>query len=56
VPHINIGDLLHAEVQRKTPLGVEAQTFMHGSRTVPDRCAAEGRLGWRADEDQGFGF
>jgi len=37
VPHINAGDLLHSEVQRKTPLGLEAQQFMHGSKTVPDR-------------------
>lgn len=38
LPVVNAGDLLHAEVARKTPLGVEAQRHMHGSRTVPDRC------------------
>jgi hypothetical protein len=37
VPHINAGDLLHSEVQRRTPLGVEAQQYMHSSKTVPDR-------------------
>lgn len=39
IPHINAGDLLHAEVARRTLLGIEAQQFMHGSKTVPDRCA-----------------
>lgn len=37
VPHINVGDLLYAEVAAKTPLGLEAQRHMDSSKTVPDR-------------------
>jgi hypothetical protein len=37
VPHINVGDLLYAEVAGKTPLGLEAQRHMDSSRTVPDK-------------------
>lgn len=37
MPHINVGDLLYAEVAAKTPLGLEAQRHMDGSKTVPDR-------------------
>lgn len=49
VPHVNAGDLLHAEVRARTPLGLEAEKFMHGSRTVPDRCDEYGciRERWR---------
>ncbi len=36
LPHINAGDLLYKEVQAKTPLGVQAATFMDSSKTVPD--------------------
>jgi hypothetical protein len=37
VPHVNVGDLLYAEVAAKTPAGLEAQQLMDGGRTVPDR-------------------
>jgi hypothetical protein len=37
VPHINVGDLLYAEVAGKTPLGLEAQRHMDSSKTVPDK-------------------
>jgi hypothetical protein len=37
LPCVNAGELLHSEVQRRTPVGLEAERFMHGSRTVPDR-------------------
>lgn len=36
VPHINVGDLLYAEVAAKTPLGLEAQRHMDSCKTVPD--------------------
>lgn len=35
MPHINVGDLLYAEVAAKTPLGLEAQRHMDSSKTVP---------------------
>jgi hypothetical protein len=38
---INAGDVLHSEVRRRTPLGLEAERFVHGSGTVPDRCARD---------------
>lgn len=37
MPHINVGDLLYAEVAGKTPLGLEAQRHMDSSKTVPDK-------------------
>lgn len=37
IPHINVGDLLYAEVAAKTPLGLEAQRHMDSSKTVPDK-------------------
>ena len=36
VPHVNVGDLLYAQVAAKTALGQEAQRHMDSSKTVPD--------------------
>ncbi|KAK9808730.1 hypothetical protein WJX72_002676 [[Myrmecia] bisecta] len=36
VPHINVGELLYAEVQARTELGLEAKRFVDASKTVPD--------------------
>jgi adenylate kinase len=36
VPHISTGDLFRANLQERTPLGVEAQKFMDAGELVPD--------------------
>ena len=58
VPHIAAGDLLRAEVQRKSPLGQEAQGYMDRGELVPHelvvrivgaRLAEVGRQGFILD-------
>ncbi|MBI3995415.1 MAG: adenylate kinase [Nitrospirae bacterium] len=36
IPKISTGDILREAVQKKTPLGVEARSFMDGGKLVPD--------------------
>ena len=36
VPHISTGDLFRANLERRTPLGVEAKRFMDAGDLVPD--------------------
>ncbi len=36
VPHISTGDLFRANLQERTPLGVEAQKYMDAGELVPD--------------------
>ncbi|MBW4692901.1 MAG: adenylate kinase [Lyngbya sp. HA4199-MV5] len=36
IPHISTGDILRAAVAQKTPLGVEAQSYMEQGNLVPD--------------------
>jgi len=41
VPHISTGDLLRSEVQNRTELGMQAQSFMDRGELVPDHLVAE---------------
>lgn len=41
VPHISTGDLLRNEVQNRTELGLQAQSFMDRGELVPDQLVAE---------------
>lgn len=41
VPHISTGDLLRSEVQNRTKLGLQAQSFMDRGELVPDQLVAE---------------
>lgn len=41
VPHISTGDLLRSEVQNRTELGLQAQSFMDRGELVPDHLVAE---------------
>jgi adenylate kinase len=41
VPHISTGDLLRSEVQNRTELGRQAQSFMDRGELVPDHLVAE---------------
>ncbi len=41
VPHIATGDLLRSEVQQRTELGVQAQSYMDRGELVPDQLVAE---------------
>lgn len=41
VPHISTGDLLRNEVQNRTELGAQAQSFMDRGELVPDQLVAE---------------
>lgn len=41
VPHISTGDLLRSEVQNRTTLGLQAQSFMDRGELVPDQVVAE---------------
>lgn len=41
VPHISAGDLLRSEVQKRTELGLKAQSFMDRGELVPDQLVAE---------------
>ena len=36
IPHISTGDVFRANVQSKTPLGVECQRYMDAGELVPD--------------------
>lgn len=36
IPHVATGDMLRAEVARRTPLGLEAEPIMSSGRLVPD--------------------
>lgn len=41
VPHISTGDLLRSEVEHRTELGAQAQSFMDRGELVPDQLVAE---------------
>jgi adenylate kinase len=36
IPHISTGDMLRAAVKSKTPLGLEAQSYMESGELIPD--------------------
>jgi adenylate kinase len=36
IPKISTGDILREAVQKKTPMGLQAQSFMDGGKLVPD--------------------
>jgi adenylate kinase len=36
IPHISTGDILRAEVQEQTPLGLQAKSYMNKGELVPD--------------------
>jgi adenylate kinase len=50
--HISTGDLLRDEVERQTPLGVEAQKYMDQGLLVPDEVVI-GMISSKIDESQG---
>ena len=35
-PHVSAGELLHAEVQARSELGLQAEALLNKSKTVPD--------------------
>ena len=35
-PHVSVGELLHAEVQARSELGLQAAALLDKSKTVPD--------------------
>lgn len=37
IPHLSTGDLLRGAVAARTPLGLEAEGYMHAGQLVPDR-------------------
>jgi adenylate kinase len=41
IPHISTGDIFRANLKAGTPLGVEAQKFMHAGELVPDSVTNE---------------
>jgi len=41
VPHISTGDLFRANLERQTPLGVEAKRYMDAGDLVPDSVTVE---------------
>jgi adenylate kinase len=41
VPHFSTGDMLRAAVDAKTPLGLQAASFMGAGRLVPDQLVVE---------------
>ena len=56
--HISTGDLLRSEVERHTPLGVEAQKYMDQGMLVPDEVVI-GMISSKLDEEpeaRGFVF
>jgi adenylate kinase len=36
LPHINLGDVLAAEISARTPLGLRAKEYTDATKTVPD--------------------
>ncbi|MCE9626111.1 MAG: adenylate kinase [Deltaproteobacteria bacterium] len=56
IPQISTGDMLRAAKQAKTPLGIQAETFMNAGKLVPDEVVI-GLIRERlaaADTQQGF--
>jgi adenylate kinase len=57
VPHISTGDMLRANVEQKTPLGLQAQKIMDAGQLLPDEIVMEmvaDRLGERNVSSRGF--
>jgi adenylate kinase len=48
--HISTGDILRAEVNNQTPLGIEARKFMDAGELVPDEVVI-GMIGSKLDEN-----
>jgi adenylate kinase len=56
IPHISTGEIFRTAIKEKTPLGLEAETFMYQGKLVPDRITIgiiRERLG-KNDCAQGF--
>lgn len=53
VPHVSAGDLLRSEVQNRTELGLQAQSFMDRGELVPDQLVAE-MIQRQLEETAGF--
>ncbi len=59
IPHISTGDILRQALSEKTPLGIEAQTYMDKGELVPDQLVeamveerlnqGDTKLGWILD-------
>ena len=41
VPHISTGDILRSQIQKKTPLGKRAKSFIDSGKLVPDELVVE---------------
>ena len=56
IPKISTGDIFRANVEEKTPLGVEAQSYMDAGELVPDDVTIAMVRDRLADEDAADGF
>ena len=56
VPHISTGDLFRANLQERTPLGVEAQKYMDAGELVPDLVTVAMVRARTAQPDAAAGF
>jgi adenylate kinase len=56
VPHISTGDLFRANLQRETPLGVEAKRYMNAGELVPDEVTVAMVRERLAEPDAAKGF
>ena len=56
VPHISTGDLFRANLQERTPLGVEAQKYMDAGELVPDEVTVAMVRARFAQPDAAAGF
>ena len=56
IPHISTGDLLRAQIQRGTPLGKRAQSFIDSGKLVPDEVVIDmmGERLEQSDTHRGF--
>lgn len=53
---VSVGEVLRAEIAAKTPLGVEAATYMDHGRLVPDRVALASIESWLDEHQAAFVF
>jgi adenylate kinase len=56
IPKISTGDIFRANVQEKTPLGLEAQSYMDAGELVPDDVTIAMVRDRLADDDAADGF
>jgi adenylate kinase len=56
VPHISTGDLFRANLERETPLGVEAKRYMDAGDLVPDSVTVEMVRDRLTNDDAAKGF